>query len=119
MKYLRKRIEASFNKSRNSNATAKLHTFNLQEQLFSMYIPVKASDIIVYKYQDRPMIFNDCHKCGQRKNKMQTKINLSDWAEEDHTSDKPNECPNESKRANCGDGNMAGSNDYEVKTKKR
>ena len=50
---------------------------------------------------------------------MQAKINLSDWAEDDHTSDKPNKCPNESKCANCGDGHMAGSNDFELETKKK
>ena len=51
-----------FIKSRNSNTTVVLLTFNLQEQPYTLCIPGKQSDTAVYKYQDRVMVCHICHK---------------------------------------------------------
>ena len=96
-------------KSRNSNTTAVLLTFNLQEQPYAIYNG-QPSDTAVYMYQDRPMICHNYQKYGHTKTKCRQEGVCRNCGEDDHTSDKTNKWPNESKCTNCGEGHMTGSN---------
>ena len=106
-------------KSRNSNTTAVLHTFNLQEHLYSVNIPGQPSDTAVYRYQDRLLICHNCYKYGHTKAGCRRKGVWRTCREDDHTSDKTNNCSNESKCADCGERHMVGSNDCEIEKKLR
>ena len=103
--------------SKNFNATVVLLTFNLQEQPYTLYIPGQPSDTAVYMYQERPMICHKCLKYGHTEIRFRRKAVCQNFEEEDHTSEKTNQCQSESKCVNCGGGHMAGSNNYEVKKK--
>ena len=103
--------------SNNSNATAVFPTFNLQEYPYTLYYPGQPSDTAVCNYHDRPMISHKCHKYGHTKTRCGRKAVYRNCGEEDHTSDKTNQSPNESKCLNCGEGHMVRSNNYEVEKK--
>ena len=60
--FIENAVEASFFRSRNSNTTAVLFTFNLQENPYNIYIPGQPSDTAVHKHLDRPMICHSCYK---------------------------------------------------------
>ena len=101
--FIENAIEASFTKSKNSNATAVLLGFNLQEKPYTLYIPGHPSDTAVYKYQDRPMIRRKCYKYGHTNTRCRRTVVCRNRGEEDHTSNKTNQCPNESKCVNYGE----------------
>ena len=73
--FIENAFEASFIKSKNSNSTAVLLNFNLQEHPYTLYIPGQPSDTAVYKYQDGPMICHNykCHKYGHAKTRCRRK----------------------------------------------
>ena len=88
-------MEASFDNLRNYNTTAVLLTFNLLEQLCTLYFPGQPPDTAVYKYQDRLMIFHKCHKYGPSKTRCRRKAVCRNCDDDDHISDKTDQCPNE------------------------
>ena len=92
--FIENAIETSFIKSKKSNATAVLLTFNLQEQPYNLYIPGRPSNTAVYKYQARPMIGHKCHRYGHTKTRCRRKAVCRNFGEDDHTSDKTNKSPN-------------------------
>ena len=117
--FIKNTIQESFIKSRNSNTTTVLRTFNLQEQPYTIYFPGQQSDTAVYKYQDRPMVCHNCHNYGHTKTRCRRKGVKQICREVDHTSNKTNKSPNETRCPNCEAGNMAGSNNCEIEIKER
>ena len=63
-------------------------------------------------------VIHKCHKYGHTKTRCWGKLFCRKCREEDQTSDKTNQCPNESKCVNCREGHVAGSNNCEVEKKK-
>ena len=63
------------------------------------------------------MICLSCYKYDNTKTRWRRKGVFRNCGDDDRTSDKTNECSNESKRANCAEERMAGSNDCEMKKK--
>ena len=70
-------VEASIIKSWNSNTTAVLLTYHLQEQPCQNYIAGQPSDTTVYKYQDRFIDMSYLQQIRTHKNNMQTERSLS------------------------------------------
>ena len=101
----------------NSKNTAVLHTFNLQQQPYTLFFPGQVSDTAVNKCQDRPMICSICHNYGHTATRCRQKAVRRNFGEDDHTSVKTSNYPKESKSANCGEGHVAGSNNCKVKLK--
>ena len=60
---------------------------------------------------------HNCHKYGHTKTRCRLKAVCRNCGEDDHTNDKTNKCPNESKCANCGEGHMTRRNILEVEIK--
>ena len=65
------------------------------------------------------MICHNFHKYGHTKTRCRRKGVCRSCGKDNHTSDKTNKCPSESKCAKCGEGHMAGSNKCEVEMKER
>ena len=65
------------------------------------------------------MICHNCHKYEHTRTRCRRKGVCRNCGEDDYTSDKTNKCPNESKRANCGEGHVAASNDCDKEIKER
>ena len=61
------------------------------------------------------MLCHNCHKYGHTKARCGRKGVCRNCGEDDYTSEKKR--PIESKRANCGEGHIAGSNNSEVERK--
>ena len=60
---------------------AVLLTYNLQEQPYTPSFPVQPSDTDVYKYQDWPMVCNNCYKYGNTKKRDADEKQLAEMAE--------------------------------------
>ena len=65
------------------------------------------------------MVCHKCHKYGHTKRRCRRKTVYRNSGEEDHTSDKTNQYPNEFKCVNCGEGHMAGGNNCEVEKERK
>ena len=117
--FIKNAIKANIIKLSKSNTTAIHLTFNLQEQPYTIYIPKQSSDTAAYNYQDPPMICDNCHKYEHTKTRCRRKGVWNNCGEDNLTNDKNNECPNESKCANCGERHMAGSNNCQIEIKER
>ena len=65
------------------------------------------------------MICLSCYKYDNTKTRWRRKGVFRNCGDDDRTSDKTNECSNESKYANCREGHMAGRNECEIGTKER
>jgi len=62
--FIRNVIDAKFIKPRNQQATALLINFNLDTLPYSLCIPGKRADSVVYPFHNRPMICLNCYKYG-------------------------------------------------------